>query len=201
MIILIELIIFDLGGVLVDYSESKYIKYLSKKFKVPYKFMYPIFMADLGKLETGKITFKKYKHNSLRRLGMPTNTNIEWDETFKSLGKPNKDVQKLVKRLHRKYKVVLLTNISASRYSIAIRYMFDKSLFDRRFTSFKLGISKPNPLIYKSVLKRMRYNPNNTIFIDDRIKNIKGAKSVGINGIVFKGYTKLVRDLSILGVK
>lgn len=201
MIILIELIIFDLGGVLVDFSESKYIKYLSKKFKVPYKFMYPIFMTDLGKLETGKITFKKYKQDSLRRLSMPTNTNIRWDETFKSLGKPNKDVQKLVKRLHRKYKVVLLTNISASRYSIAIRYMFDKSLFDRRFTSFKLGISKPNPLIYKTVLKRMHCNPNNTIFIDDRIKNIKGAKSVGINGIVFKGYTKLVRDLSRLGVK
>lgn len=203
---LVELIIFDLMGVTIDFTTDRYIKYLSKKLKLPYKSLYPIFRANMYELNRGKITFKEYKYNLLHRLEKYTKTNIkwgevEWSKALKSLGKPNKDVQRLVKKLHRRYKVVLLTNINASSYPIATRYLFDKSLFDRRFTSFKLGIGKPDSLIYKTVLKHMLCKSIDTIFIDDKIKNVKGARSVGINGIIFSNYTKLVKDLAKFGVK
>ncbi len=197
---MIELIIFDLGKVIIDFSEEAYIKYLSRKLGVQYKVMYSAFMANINKMEKGEITLDEYKYSSLHGLKIDTKTNIEWSEAFKFIGKPNRNVQDLIKKLHKKYNTALLTNISASRYSIATRYMFEKSLFDRRFTSFRLGITKPDLLIYRIVLKRMHCEPNNAIFIDDKIENVKAAMSIGVNGIVFTGYTRMVKDLDKLGV-
>lgn len=59
----------------------------------------------------------------------------------------------------------------------------------RAFTSYDLGLLKPDPLIYKVVLQKLGAKPQEVIFIDDKKKNIEAAKSLGILGIVFNRNT------------
>ena len=54
------------------------------------------------------------------------------------------------------------------------------------FTSYDLGLLKPDPLIYQVVLQKLGAKPQEVIFIDDKKKNVEAAKSLGILGIVFK---------------
>ena len=66
---------------------------------------------------------------------------------------------------------------------------------DRIFASCYLGIAKPNHKIYRYVLDKMGFAPEEAIFIDDRQVNIDGASAVGIRSIRFTGYARLVREL------
>ncbi|NTU69886.1 HAD family phosphatase, partial [bacterium] len=51
------------------------------------------------------------------------------------------------------------------------------------------------------VIKKLNINPEETIFIDDREKNVKVAQSLGIKGIIFKNKNQLIKDFNNLGVK
>ena len=60
---------------------------------------------------------------------------------------------------------------------------------EHRFTSYKLGLLKPDPKIYQTVLKELNAQPQEVIFIDDKEKNVAAACSLGIHGIQFKRET------------
>lgn len=53
--------------------------------------------------------------------------------------------------------------------------------------SYELGLLKPDAEIYKQVLRLrlLKAKPEEVVFIDDKLKNVEAAKSIGINGIVF----------------
>ena len=56
---------------------------------------------------------------------------------------------------------------------------------DKIFVSYELGLLKPDAEIYKQILTLLQAKPEEVIFIDDKLKNVEAAKSIGINGIVF----------------
>ncbi len=196
---MINLVMFDLGGVVVNFSESMYVEYISKKFGIPLNKAMAI-KRDLPKLEVGGMTVMEYKKRVIHILQLSPGTNIEWNAAFIKLASTNKKVEALARSLHKRYKTALITNISASRYYSALKYKFDKSVFDRRFTSYGMRIRKPNPEIYNRVLSSMKAKAEESVFIDNRLENVRGAESVGIYGIVFKSYGQLVGDLAKLGV-
>ena len=62
-------------------------------------------------------------------------------------------------------------------------------------------MAKPDPKIYLYVLKKMCFDPNEAIFIDNLKRNTSGAKKVGIKGIQFTGYESLLKRLKNLGIE
>lgn len=66
--------------------------------------------------------------------------------------------------------------------------------FDRFIFSSAVGLVKPNKDIFEYALKKQGFKPEETLFIDDNQNNILGAKSVGINGYVFDGDVKKLRE-------
>lgn len=50
-------------------------------------------------------------------------------------------------------------------------------------------IVKPNPEIFMRICEKYSIKPEECIFIDDREKNVRGAESVGMKGIVYEGQT------------
>ena len=69
------------------------------------------------------------------------------------------------------------------------------------FPSHEMNCIKPDPEIYKKALKRMKLKPEETVFIDDIKKFVKGAEKIGIKGIHFKNSKQLIKDLKKLNVK
>lgn len=54
------------------------------------------------------------------------------------------------------------------------------------FTSYDLGLLKPDLAIYQELATRLGCNYSEILFIDDKKQNIEAAKSLGINGITFQ---------------
>ena len=62
--------------------------------------------------------------------------------------------------------------------------------------SYQIGFSKPDPRIYEHVIEKLSFEPNQTIFIDDKKSNIDAAKRSGINAIRFTDFLLLKNSLS-----
>lgn len=56
--------------------------------------------------------------------------------------------------------------------------------FDSFVISSFLGTTKPDEKMYITALKELNVKPDETVFIDDNLKNCKGAINVGINAIL-----------------
>lgn len=93
-----------------------------------------------------------------------------------------------------------------SNYS---QYMLDHTKNDMKFLKYADGAVfscnekqiKPEPDIYRTLLKRFGLIPEECVFIDDRKDNVETAVSLGINGIVFRDFRDAASQLENLGVK
>ncbi|MFF2052710.1 HAD family hydrolase [Leifsonia sp. NPDC058194] len=58
-------------------------------------------------------------------------------------------------------------------------------LFEQVFVSGELGTIKPDAAIFEHVLDALDVTPAQTVFIDNKEENVRGAESLGISGHVF----------------
>ncbi|WP_158604455.1 HAD family hydrolase [Nocardioides mangrovicus] len=65
------------------------------------------------------------------------------------------------------------------------------SVFEQKFVSARLGLSKPDPAIFEHVLAELDVPAGDVTFVDDRQANVDGAASVGIRAIRFTGVADL----------
>jgi glucose-1-phosphatase len=61
--------------------------------------------------------------------------------------------------------------------------------------SFEVGACKPAPAPYEAALARFEAPPGRALFIDDKPANVEGARTLGLDGIVFTGVGALERAL------
>ena len=99
-----------------------------------------------------------------------------------------------------RYKLYALTNWSAETFPVALqRYDFLK-WFDGIVMSGEEMTRKPFAIIYQTLLNRFSVDPAEAIFIDDSLRNIKGAEAVGIRGIHFESPQQLRLSLEKEGI-
>lgn len=87
---------------------------------------------------------------------------------------------------NRGYKLYLLTNITEDSYNYIDNLVSFKTTFDGGIYSFQEHKLKPNPEIYNLLIERFQLKKEETIFFDDREKNVIAALNTGIKSIVFK---------------
>ncbi len=196
-------IIFDIGGVIVDFTEEQYIAFLSKKLGVSKRYLSALIFPIEVQMEYGRMTLKRAEKIFSKEMLIP-NPKLYWVQGFKSKAKVNKPVLRLVEKLSKRYPIVLLSNVAESRYreisGMGLDRLIKSRAVQRVFTSYAIGLRKPDIRIYKYVLKEMKINPKEALFIDNQPENVLGAQRAGIRGIHFTNYRRLVRDLKTLGV-
>ena len=193
-----HLVLFDVGGVLVDWKDRWLYHVVSKRFEIQEKSLTSECEKEIINLHTGKISEKDFwrkigkKVNSLE-LGAITKSLIY--DTFKEKSKINNSILKIVKNIQEnKIKVGVLSNLETTTHSI-----LDKSgvldIFEFQFYSHKIGFAKPDNMIFKYVLDNVSFKPSELFFIDDKISNVKAASSMGIKSIKYINSKKLKQDL------
>ena len=116
----------------------------------------------------------------------------EWED----LVIPDQKTVALIRELKSRYRVVLLSN-AMSEY---LRYALDKcgiaDLFDDVIVSAEVKLVKPDPAIFRLALDRAGVVAKDALMIDDVQKNLDGAKSVGIDGYLFRSAAGLAGFLA-----
>ena len=72
---------------------------------------------------------------------------------------------------------------------------------DGAIFSYEVQQIKPNPDIFQSLFEKFSLIPEECVFLDDLVKNIEGARAVGMHGIVFTGLEEGLEELKKLGVE
>ena len=193
----IENIIFDFGGVLVDWNPRYFYRDHFQNENEMEDFLTHIctdewnIQQDKGRsLSEGTIMLQKKfpEFHSMIQLYYD-----KWETMLKG------DIPGTVSlfyKLKKKYKLYGLTNWSAETISIAYkRFSFFKE-FDGIVVSGQEKMIKPSKQIYQLLLNRYNLKAEHTIFIDDNINNIKAAEEVGLYGIHFENPIQVEKKLS-----
>lgn len=200
----IDTIIFDLGGVLVDWN-PRYVfddKYFDTKEKLDQFFAEVCSLdwneeQDAGRsiVEATQELIKKYPdwEKSIRDYYG------RWTEMLKGPINGTVEIFRELKESGR-YKIYALTNWQTGLFDIAlVRYNF-LHWFDGRVVSGEEKTRKPFPEFYERLLTRYQVDRSKAFFIDDNTRNVKAAEALGIKSHLFTDPTELRKELVSLGV-
>ncbi|OGU38418.1 MAG: hypothetical protein A2X61_11510 [Ignavibacteria bacterium GWB2_35_12] len=112
-----------------------------------------------------------------------------FDKAFnETLIKIKPDAIECVQKLKNKGKVVLLSNTNQIHYEYFQKECEELfSLFDELYFSYLLGARKPEQEIFKILLQKTGFTPNETLFVDDSVENIAVAKDLGFATYMIDG--------------
>jgi 2-haloacid dehalogenase len=198
-------IIFDLGGVLIDWNpEYLYLDIFGGdrvKMNAFFELVctmdwnenqdagYPLAQATEDRIAL----FPEYEILIKKYYG-------QWEEM---LGEAISGSVQVLKKLieNPKFRVVALTNWSAETFPVALKRFDFLHWFEGIVVSGTEKTRKPYSEIYQITLDRFNIDPSEALFIDDNLRNIKGAKTLGINGIHFSTPEELIKDLNNFKIK
>ena len=183
-------IIFDLGGVIlnIDYHQtaSAFKNIGVSNFDEIYSQGKQGQVFD--KLETGEITSEEFRYyiNEIDPSLQFSAIDKAWNAMLLDLPVERID---LLQELKKKYRLFLLSNtneihIKAFREIIGSsygEYIFD-NIFENQYYSSEIGMRKPNADCFQYVLEKNGLEPSETLFIDDSIQHVEGARKLKLRG-------------------
>ncbi|MBT7458526.1 MAG: HAD family phosphatase [Flavobacteriaceae bacterium] len=201
---MIKNIVFDLGGVLIDWNpEYVFLKEFRGDREKMNWFFNTICTSSWNEEQDAGYSIEKAtnervamfpKHERLIRMYYG-----EWEQM---LGFEHTETVEILRRLHdsKEHSIYSLTNWSNETFPVALKKFPFLSWFKGILVSGDVGLKKPDPEIYKLLLDRYGLEANTCVFIDDRTENVKAASALGFSGIVFKNHTQLSKDLKKLNI-
>lgn len=199
----IKNIIFDLGGVLIDWNPDYVFKEVFKDDEKLAWFYREICTMDWNENQDAGYPLKKATEERIALF--PQYEDLirmyygRWEEM---LGESIQGTVDLLKQCvdSPALKVVALTNWSAETFPIALKKFDFLQWFEGIVVSGEEMTRKPFPDIYQTTLKRFDLKPEQSLFIDDNKRNIEAAKALGIHCILFSSPQQLEKELKKLNV-
>ncbi len=183
----IKLILFDLGGVIENHNLIGLSSYIEKKYKINAKKFHEILINDLRLNDKCAITDNEMINKINKEFKLKYTLKSFYNDYFKFISLYLEVLKFIKEKLKGKYKIALFTNCRNIHINHSVKlYHYDK-IFDKIFVSQTYCTRKPEIKFYKIALKEFNVKPNETIFVDDKIRNIIPANLLGINGIVYDG--------------
>lgn len=193
--------IFDIGGVVGNgvggYMRRDITKTLGitdKQYEETCHKLVPLFI--IGKI-TEKEFWKRFTALIETTRSVPENL---WSREFAKRRKPRKEIIRIIKELKRNgIKLASLSNVTRPHAEVNEKKGVYKP-FEIKIHSFDVGLRKPDPKIYKLALTKLSLIPAETVFIDNKLENVEGARKLGIKSIFYKSPKQLKRSLINLGL-
>ena len=194
---MIRNLIFDFGGVLVDWN--------------PY-YLYDPYFGDHAKAEQFLQTIHAFDWNAQVDAGRPSAEITEetvakfpqwekeirmfYDRWIEMMGGPIPGMEALVRECKaRGFRVWGLTNWSIEFFPLVRDRYPVFQVLDGYVVSGAEKVIKPDARLYRILLDRYGLKAAECVFIDDNAANVAGAEAVGIRGILFKGEKQLREEL------
>jgi len=186
---MIDTILLDLGGVLIDVDYHRTANAFNALGFDGFEAIYSKAQQDhlFDGFEVGALSPAEFR-SRIRSLHGNGISDEEVDHCWNAmLGRIPSERIDLLKRLRSRYKLLLLSNTNAIHVLAFERIISEdngisdfKALFDGAYYSCEMGLRKPDAEAFHHVLSRHGAEPARTLFIDDSIQHVLGAREAGL---------------------
>ena len=190
---MIKNIVLDVGGIFFDDSKRNIQKLLNKNCDNIYKIAYG---SGFKKCLLGEISVQEHI-NSLKDEKDFNDISyiLKKENLIKSYPLIKNNFEYIKDLRKRGYKLFLLTNITEDSYNYINELININEKFDGGIYSYQEHLIKPDYDIYNLLINRFNLNKDETIFFDDKAKNVKAANEVGIKSYVFTSINDIESNL------
>lgn len=197
---MIKNIVFDLGGVLIDFKPEVFLEKLGYNPKEVEYFTKIIFYgkewdnynaSKLNANQTKNELIQHYPQNVMDIQKIFDNINYKY-----ILFEIKNTVEYLKELKNEGYHIYILSDLSKDSYEYNKQFNFFQYI-DGGIYSFEINSTKPNKNNYQTLLNKFNLIPTETIFIDDRLNNIEAANEFGIIGILFTNLNEVKQKINL----
>jgi 2-haloacid dehalogenase len=199
----IDAVVFDLGGVLIDWNPRHlYRRLFGEDVNGMERFLAEVCNSAWNERQDAGRSWDEAIAEAI--ASHPQHADLirayveQWEEM---LGGPLNDSVTVLDELRGAgVRLYALTNWSQFTFPHALaRYPF-LQWFEDIVVSGREGVIKPNPAIFRLLLSRFGIEASRSVFIDDTLKNVEAASLLGFRAIHFCNALQLRRDLASLGL-
>ena len=197
-------VVFDYGMVLTGPPDPEAHAALLRITGLPVARFESLYWADRRAYDEGKLTGIAFWQKLLRDAGLdlPPGAAEElnlWDARLWTTQNPAMLAWQLELK-QRGLLTAILSNIGDDVLASVEREFDWIHRFDVLVWSFQLHMAKPDPAIYRHVLKQLGTRPEETLFLDDKLVNVEAARALGIRAIEFSTVERLRAGLIAAGL-
>lgn len=203
----IAVIIFDLGNVIVRVSHLEIAQALAAgsadpRFQDPGDALAAAFDDTRGltvAYEEGRLSTEAFYRMVTEAMGLsmtPEEFARRWNTGFWE----KTDVSALIRRLHGRYRLLLLSNTNELHYRHLEPQLPVLSLMEQKILSYEVGMRKPSRAIYDRAIALAGVPPERIVYIDDVAAYTQAAAQLGIQAITFQSAEQLEPALRERGV-
>ena len=199
----VNTVVFDLGGVLIDWNPDYVYKHIYPDPVERRWFFDNIcthewnLQQDAGRplaeaTEEKVLEFPEYEKQIRAFYG-------RWEEMLGGAIEETVEVLRKVNEADH-LRLYALTNWSHETFPVAIERFDFLQWFEGIIVSGQERTVKPLREIYEILMNRYDIRGSEAIFIDDNESNVEGARNAGLHALHFQGANKLEQDLTTLGI-
>lgn len=198
---MIRNIIFDFGGVLVDWNPEHLFKDVFKDKSELDHFLENVCTPDWNeKQDAGRSLSEAIRTLQQRHPKYHNEIRLYYDEWTTMLGGPIKQNVALLKPLKTNYRLFGLSNWSAETFPIAYDLYPFFTVFEGIVISGEERLAKPDERIYLLLLERYDLSASSCLFIDDNERNIRAAAVLGFHTLHLMSDACLKEEMTQRGI-
>lgn len=196
-------VIFDLGGVLIDWSPDYVYRHIYPDPKERKWFFDTICTHEWNLMQDAGRSLHEATEEKIREWpDYAEQIRAFYGRWEEMLGGPIHETVDILQSIRAQphMRLLALTNWSHETFPVALeRYDF-LQWFEGIVVSGIEKVIKPQREIFEILLQRYEVEPSGAIFIDDNMLNVEGAGTTGIRGLHFSSPAGLRNDLIALGL-
>ena len=200
---IIDTVIFDLGGVLIDWNPRHlYRKLFGDDVDAMERFLREVCNTEWNEQQDAGRSWEDAVQEAIARHPSEATMIRAYHERWHEMiaGALDQTVAVLDELRAKGIRILALTNWSHETFPVAVERFPFLQWFEGVLVSGTEGLKKPDPAIFALMIARYQIDPQRAVFIDDLQRNIDAAQAAGLHGIHFSGAQQLRTDLRKLGL-
>jgi putative hydrolase of the HAD superfamily len=197
----IDVLLFDLGGVLVDYSGVRDLASL-----LPDQPSEQDVRARLSRCQPteayglGRSSRREFAERFVGDWGLTLSPDAFLDEFRSWPRRLFPGATELLATLRPRYRIAVLSNTNELHWERVMDDLGVAALCDVAISSHHVHLAKPDPRVFVAALDRLDVPPETVMFFDDSIANVEAARTLGMQAFHVSGIDDIRARLTAAGL-